>query len=144
MLPKRVPQHISETTSYKIFSSKIPDNWIIRDVTERDYGIDFYLELVNKDNELTGDLILVQLKSREQIKWTKNGEYNLSGVKFSTSNYWYRFPIPVFIFLTDSLNNECYYVPAKHEIRLSFKEFLKKESINYKFVRSISKIDKKD
>ncbi|WP_165835406.1 hypothetical protein [Chryseobacterium viscerum] len=49
-LPKRVPQHISETASFKLFSSNIPDNWIIRDITERDYGIDCYLELVNENN----------------------------------------------------------------------------------------------
>lgn len=61
-LPKRVPQHISETASFKLFSSKIPDNWIIRDITERDYGIDCYLELVNDNNELSGELALIQLK----------------------------------------------------------------------------------
>jgi len=72
MLPKRTPQHISETASFKIFSNKIPDNWIIRYVTERDYGIDLYIELVNKDNELTGDLILIQLVGFPIIRSSQN------------------------------------------------------------------------
>lgn len=54
-LPQRVPQHISETASYKIFSIKIPDEWILRDVTERDYGIDCYLELVNEKKRCWGN-----------------------------------------------------------------------------------------
>lgn len=142
MLPKRVPQHISETTSYKIFSNSIPDNWIIRGVTERDYGIDFYLELVNNKNELTGDLILIQLKSKKEIKWNKEGHYYLSNTKFSTSHYWYRFPIPVFVFLVDLKTKECFYTPVKHDIRLQFDKFLNKDPVKYTFIKSISKIDK--
>jgi len=95
-LPKRVPQHISETASFKLFSSKIPDSWIIRDITERDYGIDCYLELVNDDNELTGELALIQLKSRQSIPWTTQEYYSLTGVDIATSNYWYKFAVPVF------------------------------------------------
>lgn len=95
-LPKRVPQHISETASFKLFSSKIPDNWIIRDITERDYGIDCYLELVNDNNELSGELALIQLKSRQTIPWTKEDYYTLTGVDITTSNYWFKFAVPVF------------------------------------------------
>lgn len=42
-LPKRVPQPIYEVASFKLFSSKIPDNCIIREIIERDYGIDCYI-----------------------------------------------------------------------------------------------------
>ena len=54
-LPERIDKHITETSSYKIFSCEIPDSWIIREVTERDYGIDCYIEVVNNRNEVTGD-----------------------------------------------------------------------------------------
>jgi hypothetical protein len=116
-LPKRVSQHISETASFKLFSSKIPNNWIIRDVTERDYGIDCYLELVNDKNELTGDLALVQLKSRESIPWTKDQNYILTGIDIATTNYWNNFPVPVFIFLTDLVNQELYFLPVHRYIK---------------------------
>jgi hypothetical protein len=48
--PQRSQQHISETKSFKIFSSKIPDNWLVREITERDYGVDCYIEIVNNKN----------------------------------------------------------------------------------------------
>lgn len=118
-LPKRVPQHISETASFKLFSSKIPDNWIVRDVSERDYGIDCYLELVNDDNELTGELALIQLKSRQKINWTKDDTFQLSGVDISTSNYWYKFSVPVFIFLADIESQELYFLSVDYFINPS-------------------------
>lgn len=135
-LPKRVPQHISETASFKLFSSKMPDTWIIRDITERDYGIDCYLELVNDDNELTGELALIQLKSRQSIPWTIEEYYNLTGVDIATSNYWYKFAVPVFIFLADIDNQELYFVSVDYRIKRNFSEFVKQGTFNYKFKKS--------
>jgi hypothetical protein len=131
-LPKRVPQHISETASFKLFASKIPDSWIIRDVTERDYGIDCYLELVNEDNELTGELALIQLKSREAVPWTKEDYYTLTGIDISTSNYWYKFAVPVFIFLADIERQELFLLSVDHYIKRNFSEFVKQEKFNYR------------
>lgn len=135
-LPKRVPQHISETASFKLFSSKIPDNWIIRDVTERDYGIDCYLELVNDQNELTGELALIQLKSRKEITWNKDNFYMISGINISTSNYWMKFPVPVFIFVTDIKNQQVYFCSVGYEIKRNFKEYAKQNSFNYQLKKS--------
>jgi hypothetical protein len=134
-LPKRVSQHISETASFKLFSSKIPDNWIIRDLTERDYGIDAYLELTNDENELTGELVLVQLKSRKLISWTKDNIYTICDIDIATSNYWFRIVVPVFIFLADIDNQELYFLSADHYIKRNFREFAKQESFNYRVER---------
>lgn len=142
-LPKRVPQHRSETASFKLFSSKIPDNWIIRDVTERDYGIDCYLELVNNKDELTGELALIQLKSRDGIPWTHDGNYNLTGVDISTSNYWFNFSVPVFIFLADINSQELYFKSVDHVIKRNFSEFIKQEKFNYNF-NKVDKFEGKD
>lgn len=142
-LPKRVPQHISETASFKLFSSKIPDNWIIRDITERDYGIDCYLELVNDNNELSGELALIQLKSRQTIPWTKEDYYTLTGVDITTSNYWFKFAVPVFIFLTDIDNQELYFVSVNHKIKRNFDEFVKQDIFNYK-IKKTDKFEGKD
>ncbi len=98
-MPQRVPPHISETASFKLFSKKIPDRWIIREVTERDYGVDCYLEIVDEDGSLTGDLAVIQLKSLQSIPWTKDNSYSLSDVKISTTNYLYKFAIPPLFFL---------------------------------------------
>ena len=142
-LPKRVPQHISETASFKLFSSKIPDSWIIRDVTERDYGVDCYLELVNDNNELTGELALIQLKSKQSIPWTKDDYYTLTGIDIATSNYWYKFAVPVFIFLADIDNQELYFVSVDYHIKRNFDEFVKQGTFNYKVTKT-DKFEGKD
>ncbi|HRG18683.1 MAG TPA: DUF4365 domain-containing protein [Flavobacterium lutivivi] len=135
-LPKRVEQHISETASFKLFSSKIPDSWIIRDITERDYGIDCYLELVNDENELSGELALIQLKSKQSITWTKGDYYTLTGVDIATSNYWYKFAVPVFIFLADIDTQELFFVSVDYHIKRNFSEFIKQETFNYKIKKT--------
>jgi hypothetical protein len=56
-------------------------------VTERDYGIDCYVELVNEKNQLTGDLASIQLKSKENINWNLDNTLTISNIKISTSNY---------------------------------------------------------
>lgn len=131
-LPERPKQHISETASFKLFASKVPDNWIIREVTERDYGIDCYIELVSDDNKLTGDLVLIQLKSRQRINWTKDNYYTISGIEMTTSNYWWQFAVPVFIFLADLENQKIYFISTHHYIRQNFLEFVKQKSFSYK------------
>jgi hypothetical protein len=132
-LPKRTKQHISETASFKLFESKIPNNWIVREITERDYGIDCYLELVNENNQLTGELVFIQLKSRESIEWTSSDTYKISDIKISTTNYWNQFAVPVFIFLADIQKQEIYWLSVKHWIRRKFVEYSEQKSFTYQF-----------
>jgi len=134
-LPKRPAQHISETASFKLFASKIPNNWIIRDVTERDYGIDCYLELVNDSDELTGELALIQLKSQDQVSWTKADYFTLSGVDIATSNYWFRFPIPVFIFLADIKNQELFFLSVDYYIKKNYATYANQTNFSYRVKR---------
>jgi len=141
-LPDRIPNHIKETTSFKIFSNHIPDNWIIRDVTERDYGVDCYVEIVNDKNQLTGDLASIQLKSTEEIDWNLDDTLLCSKVKISTSNYWFRSPVPVFIFLTDNKKKEAYFLSVKNHIRDHFLSFAKQKSFSYRFSKKIDVFDK--
>lgn len=46
--PKRDPNHIRETAGCKISNSNIPSEWMIRDATERDCGMDRYIEMDDK------------------------------------------------------------------------------------------------
>lgn len=133
ILPKRTAQHISESESYKILASQIPSNWIVRDITERDYGIDCYIELVDEDNCCTGDIALVQLKGRGSIEWTKEDTYTLSGVEVSTTNYWKESPIPVFLFLTDNTTKELFFISVDLYIRQNFLLYNKQDKFNYMF-----------
>jgi Domain of unknown function (DUF4365) len=61
-LPKRPDTHVTEAESWRLFQAIAPNEWIVREVSERDYGIDAYIELASKDGLVTGDLLSVQLK----------------------------------------------------------------------------------
>lgn len=140
--PERVPNHIKETTSFKIFSNHIPDSWVIRDVTERDYGVDCYVEMVNYKNQLTGNLASIQLKSMETIKWNLDRTYLFSKVKVSTSNYWNGSPVPVFLFLTDNEKQSVYFICVKSHIKNHFSSFIKQKTFNYRVRRETDVFDK--
>jgi len=132
-LPKRSKQHISESKSYRIFRNNIPDHWVVREVTERDYGIDCYIELVNSQNRLQGDLISIQVKSEKAIEWNKDNNYCLSRVSISNTNYWYLFSVPVFICLVDLFEESVYYLAVKKYIRENFDAYLNKQTFSYVF-----------
>jgi hypothetical protein len=132
-MPMRAPQHISESDSFKLFNEKMPKNWIIRQVTERDYGIDCYVEIVTDKGALTGHLVLCQLKSKESIPWNKSDKYTISDIKMATSNYWYNFQVPVFLFLTDIKAQEMYFLPVDQYIRQVYMEYEAQKGIKYVF-----------
>ncbi len=137
ILPERIDKHITETSSYKIFSCEIPDSWIIREVTERDYGIDCYIEVVNNRNQVTGELISIQLKgTKGGINWTREDYYTFSGIKISTTNYWNNFPTPVFICLVDIDSREVYFCPVKSSIRKNIVEYDRQQTFSYKIQKN--------
>lgn len=130
-LPKRIDNDITETASFKIFSRNIPNSWIIREVSERDYGIDCYVELVDGKNQVTGELISIQLKGINNLVWTKNKTYNFSGAKISTVNYWKKFPTPVMLCVVDITNELVYFEPVKNAIKKSFFKYKKQENFSF-------------
>lgn len=135
MYPKRVKEHSKEARSWVITSNNVPQNWILRQLTERDYGIDAYIELIlNKEGFVTGDGCFIQLKSTDIIKW-KNEEAKLSGIKKSTINYWMNLPAPVFIFWVDLITEEVFYCSIKKYMRENYIKYLESEktlSITFK------------
>ncbi|MCW3101688.1 MAG: hypothetical protein JWO09_128 [Bacteroidetes bacterium] len=136
-MPIRASQHISESDSFKLFNDKIPRKWIVRQVTERDYGIDCYVEIVNDNGTLTGHLVLCQLKSKESISWTKEDKFTIRDVKISTTNYWYHFQVPVFLFLTDIKAQEMYCIPVDQYIRQNYINYEKQEEFYYIIKKSL-------
>lgn len=131
--PERDIRHISETASIKLFNSVVPDHWLIREVTERDYGVDFYLEIVDEDNRLTGKLISIQMKSRQRVAWTKQQTHAVSDIKISTTNYWNEFAIPVFLILADLEEKELYYLSVRSFAREHYMEYIKQAGFTYHF-----------
>jgi hypothetical protein len=135
--PKRVKQHISESASFNLFNLVIPNNWIARELTEKDYGIDCYLEIINDQDEITGELTLIQLKSvLYGIPWTKNDYYTLTKIKVSTTNYWKNLAVPVFVFLTYIENKKVYFKSVDKEIRINYQNYLQQQKFNYQINKS--------
>jgi len=132
-LPLRNKQHISETTSSKIFRNNIPDHWIVRDATEKDYGIDFYVELADDSRRLTGDLVAIQIKGRRNIRWNKHYKHCLSGISIENTEYWHSFAVPVFICLVNLSEEAVYFLAAKKYIRENFDSILNKRPLPYYF-----------
>jgi hypothetical protein len=67
----RTYQHIIDTKAIKHTLNSIPDHWIVRDLTERDYGIDLMVEIFSESGqdkfkhlfyEATGRICYLQVK----------------------------------------------------------------------------------
>jgi hypothetical protein len=123
-LPARIPQHITETSTFKIFSNVIPGSWIIRELTERDYGIDCYLEICT-ENYITGKMLLVQLKGEQSIEiHNKNNDPYIAccDIKPSTFNYWNNLSVVTIFIFIDIQNNVIFLQNVKEYIRKNFIE----------------------
>lgn len=136
--PKRPTEHVIQSASWKIFQSNTPAEWIIREVTERDYGIDSYIEIVSPEGKVTGELCSIQLKGTDNIDWreipqSKERRYRLSGIRKSTVNYWMNLPIPVFIVLADLETRKAYFTPVKEKIREKYAEYLNRGNKYFSF-----------
>ncbi len=68
-LPQRPEQHVIETAAWRLLQSLAPTEWIVREVTERDYVVDCYIEIASGDGSITGDLMSVQLKGTKGLDW---------------------------------------------------------------------------
>ena len=135
-LPKRPPAHIKESESWKILQNSVPSLWMVRDISERDYGIDCYIELVSNKNTVTGDLLSAQLKGTENIAWKHSKtkarrEAKFTGIKIETINYWMNLSVPVFLFVAETSTKNLYFAPIKHQVRNQYSKYLKQGSLSF-------------
>lgn len=118
--PVRADTHISESRSLVLLRQSLPSRWLIREVGERDYGLDVYLEIVGEDQQLRGDLVAIQLKSQDEVIFSKSSPRpytTLHTVKRTTLNYWLGMPVPVFLCLVCLASESCYWVNIKRRNR---------------------------
>jgi len=133
-LPLRADNHIRESAGSKVLESFIPSEWMIRDITERDYGIDCYIELVNADKRLTGEIAFVQMKTTDKIDWRiKDKGFKFYKVERSTTNYLSGFKIPTYLFLVDLSTKEMFFLSVKEYILEHYKDYLNPGSFAYEF-----------
>ncbi len=124
----RTYQHVVDTRSIKRVLSLLPDYWVIRELTERDYGIDLIVEIFEKTGtnsdghdlfDSTGAVFHAQVKgTASALKPKRDG---LIGFQFEKGALLYaeRFNTPFILFRVDvsSENAKCYFLWIQRYIR---------------------------
>ena len=106
----RTTQHVIDTRTIKQVLNLLPDHWVIRELTERDYGIDLMVEIFEKTGEdkychdifdSTGAIIHIQVKGTEsKLEPTKDGTFSYQMGK-SALSYVENFSTPFLLFRVD-------------------------------------------
>ena len=64
-MPKRINTHRIDTKAIRTIFTHLDENWLVRSLDERDYGVDLQLERFDLDNA-TGDFIFAQVKGTDK------------------------------------------------------------------------------
>lgn len=141
--PKRAQSHITETASFKRLEACVPNEWIVRYASERDYGIDTLIEPVsNVDRLVKGDLMAIQVKGTGALKWNEDGKTAIfSGIDVTAVNYWMSLPVPVFLCVHDQSTNALYYSQVKLEVRRRYNELLTQKTFGFELSKSFNLAD---
>lgn len=153
-LPSRPATHMTEAASWRLLQSLAPETWIVREMTERDYGIDAYIEITSDAGEITGDLISVQLKGTESLEWKapagktgkkpKKDKSDLDHtarspqIASSTANYWERLPVPVFLFVADISGGDIYFASVEPVIRRNYDKLASQDTLSFPLIKGLS------
>jgi hypothetical protein len=138
-LPKRPKTHLTEAAAWKILQARAPSTWIVREVTERDYGIDAYVEISDRQSNVTGDLISIQLKGTDSITWRgeKGARVATSPqIATSTANYWERLPVPVFLFVADVKARDIWFTPVEGAIRRDYGKLSDQDTMTFELKKA--------
>ncbi|MDF7630472.1 DUF4365 domain-containing protein [Erwiniaceae bacterium L1_55_4] len=117
----RTIQHIIDTRSIKRILNIFPDHWVIRELSERDYGIDLFIEIFEKNNtdknnnnifHSTGAVFHAQVKGTSIALKPNNNEEIAFSLDKGALLYTERFSTPFLLFRVDvsSDNAESYFV----------------------------------
>ena len=140
MYPKRSIQHIHDTKARGLFFNSMPSEWICRELLERDYGIDFLLELVGDSGHLTGHIVAVQLKGTTSIKWRGKGitSHSLySGIKTSTISYWMSVQVPVFLCVAEFSTGKVFFASVKRQVRQNYSRYLNSRTFGFRLIHML-------
>jgi hypothetical protein len=139
--PTRHRSHVTETASFKRLDQCIPNAWIVRHASERDYGIDCLIEPVAVEGgPVTGDLLAIQLKGTQEIEWSADTDRvhaTFSGTEVKTVNYWMGLPVPVFLCVHDQKTDGVFYAPVKRQVRRRYSELLAQKTFGFQLRREM-------
>lgn len=140
-LPKRTQNHILETQARGVLLKALPPRWLCREVLERDYGVDFYLEMVGANGLLTGHLVAVQLKGRERIAWRGRTRrdatdwFYLPGISTTSIRYWISLPLPVFLVVAELSTSKIFFVPVLRQLRHAWGRLRGRQTVGFRVLR---------
>lgn len=105
-MPKRIETHRIDTKAVRTIFTNLNENWIVRSLDERDYGVDLQLERFDMD-DATGDFIFVQVKGTndEFKKDVKLGNFPVETIKYALM-----FDVPFFLFHTSNTSKQTKFV----------------------------------
>lgn len=101
-LPQRTETHRIDTRAVRTLLQHLPDDWLVRSLEERDYGVDLQIELFKGDVP-TGRIALIQVKGKRDS--FGESEVSLSGFPTKTVEYASLFSAPFFVFHTSVADN---------------------------------------
>jgi hypothetical protein len=117
----RSQSHVIDSKAVKAVMRALPHEWVIRELTERDYGIDLMVEIFvagKKDARgldtyaASGWLFHIQVKGTEEPIVAKKDGFISYSMKKTALQYTEQFAVPFFLFRTDvsSTSAKIYFV----------------------------------
>ncbi|HMG92328.1 MAG TPA: DUF4365 domain-containing protein, partial [Chryseolinea sp.] len=94
--PQRVRQHVLGEEAVAAVHRCFPSNWIKREESSPDYGIDMVVDVV-KGTNVTGIRFAIQIKGQDGPVQEGQETIKISGVKRTSVQYWHERPEPVMI-----------------------------------------------
>ena len=133
--PQRSPSHVIDSRAKTLLRMALPPQWVLRDLTENDYGIDFFLEFTDEKNQLNGQLAAIQLKGTASSSRSNSEESHTIDIKRRTINLWQVYEAPVFVILIDVDTQKTYLRSIEVEKRKDAKRYLlgKTEAVSMLF-----------
>ena len=131
MYPRRSQSHLVEARSKRIFQLAIPPEWMPRELSENDYGIDYLLEFSGASNEIRGQVAAIQLKGTESD--FSNSACRPVRINRSTFNMWLEYEAPVFLVLVDVTYERVYFKSIEEESRRNYRAYRGTASLSVTF-----------
>lgn len=108
--PKRTQTHTIDTMAVRRLITTLSEDWIIRDLSDRDYGIDLKLEYFDGQSP-TGIIIFLQVKGTNKIIKERAGIVTFKNFPIHTLNYSNLFPEPFYlVYLSDKEAEPIYFL----------------------------------
>ncbi|MBY6142133.1 DUF4365 domain-containing protein [Leisingera daeponensis] len=113
MFPIRHTNHVIDTRAVRKVISQLDENWLIRGLEERDYGVDLAFEIF-RDQLPTGETGLIQVKgAKKSFKKSANLSFPTKTIEYALL-----FPQPFFVFHVSLKDNSIRYVWLQRYARL--------------------------